>query len=247
MISSVPKPRLARPGALAIILVLVAAALGAGPAFAAGSYGYGGASPSIPAGAPASVQVGTTTTSTLGTVLTGPNGMTLYTLSSDPNNASVCTGQCLTFWPPLLVASGGTVAGPSGSSLTFSTFTRVDNGTVQAAADGRPLYYFANDTAAGQTNGEGIKGAGGVWHVAGLTATSAAAVASPAATSPTVAAGGGYGAAPVPSAAPNSAAQAPASSSTGTPVGLVVLALVLALVAVAFVAGIRRKRPVGNR
>ncbi|HEY5434764.1 MAG TPA: hypothetical protein VIK13_05995 [Candidatus Limnocylindrales bacterium] len=241
MISSVPKPRLARPGALAAILVLVAAALGAAPVLAGGSYGYSGASPSIPAGAPASVQVGTTT-SALGTVLAGPNGMTLYTLSSDPNNASVCTGQCLTFWPPLLVASGGTVAGPSGSSLTFSTFTRVDNGTVQAAADGRPLYYFAKDTAAGQTNGEGIKGAGGVWHVAGSTAASAAADASPA-----VAAGGGYGALPATSAAPKSATQAPASSSTGTPVGLVVLALVLALVAVAFVAGIRRKRPVGNR
>jgi predicted lipoprotein with Yx(FWY)xxD motif len=239
MISSVPQPRLARPGVLATILVLVAAALGAAPVLAGGSYGYGGASPSIPAGAPASVQVGTTTTSALGTVLTGPNGMTLYTLSSDPNDGSVCTGGCLTFWPPLLVASAGTVAGPSGSSLTFSSFTRADTGTVQAAADGRALYYFAKDIAAGQTNGEGIKGAGGVWHVAGSTAASAAAA-------PAVAAGGGYGAVPVPSAAPNSATQAPASSSTGTPVGLVVLVLALVLIAVAFVA-IRRRRPVDNR
>ena len=246
MISSVPKPRLARPGALAAILVLVAATLGAAPVLAGGSYSYGGASPAIPAGAPTSVQIGTTSTAALGVVLTGPNGMTLYTLSSDPNNGSACTGKCLTFWPPLLVASGGTVAGPSGSSLTLSSFTRADDGTVQVTSDGRALYYFAKDTAAGQTNGEGIKGAGGVWHVAGSAATSAAATTAPASTAPAVAAGGGYGAAAATPAAPNPTTQAPASSGTGTPVGLVILALALLIVAVAFVA-IRRMRQADGR
>jgi predicted lipoprotein with Yx(FWY)xxD motif len=244
MISSVPKPRLAMPGALAAILVLVAAALGAAPVLAGGSYGYGGASPAIPAGAPTSVQIGTTSTVALGVVLTGPNGMTLYTLSSDPNNGSVCTGQCLTFWPPLLVASGGTVAGPSGSSLTLSSFTRADDGTVQVTADGRALYYFAKDTAAGQTNGEGIKGAGGVWHVAGSAATSVAATTAPASAAPAVAAGGGYGAAAATPAAPSSTTQAPASSGVSLPIWLAALALVLLVVA--FVA-VRRKRPAGNR
>jgi predicted lipoprotein with Yx(FWY)xxD motif len=113
----------------------------------------------------ASVQVGSMSTA-LGAVLTGPSGNTLYTLSSDPNNGSVCTGGCLGFWPPLLVPSGGTVTGPAGTSLTFGTFTRSDDGTTQATANGRPLYSFANDTAPGQTNGEGIKALGGTWHVA---------------------------------------------------------------------------------
>jgi len=113
----------------------------------------------------ASVQVGSMSTA-LGAVLTGPSGNTLYTLSSDPNNGSVCTGACLGFWPPLLVPSGGTVSGPAGTGLTFGTFTRTDDMTIQATANSRPLYNFAADTAPGQTNGEGIKAFGGVWHVA---------------------------------------------------------------------------------
>jgi Uncharacterized protein conserved in bacteria len=244
MIKSIPKLRLAMPGTPAAILVLVAAALSAAPTVAAGSYGYGnGAGAATTGVAPASIQVGTTPTSALGVVLTGPSGMTLYTLSSDSNNGSVCTGGCLAAWPPLLVASGGTVTGPSGGSLTFSTFTRTDDSSVQASADGRPLYYFGGDSAPGQTNGEGIKGAGGVWHVASSAATSAANAAPAAA--PAAAAGGGYGAVSGSNAAPNPATQAPASSGMDLPIGLVVLVLALVLIAVAIVA-IRRTRPVGN-
>jgi predicted lipoprotein with Yx(FWY)xxD motif len=241
MIKSVPKSRLALPGALAAILVLVAAALGAAPALAAGGYGSsGGTAAATSAPAAASVQVGTTSTPALGTVLTGPNGMTLYTLSSDPTNGSVCTGKCLTAWPPLLVAAGGTVTGPSGSSIAFASFTRADNGADQVTADGRALYYFAQDTAPGQVNGDGIKALGGVWHVAGLTAAPAAS-ATPAAN-----AGGAYGGLPAASAAPGSATQ-PASSGTNMSIWPVILVLAIVVVAVALVAGIRRRRTVGNR
>ena len=72
--------------------------------------------------------------------------------------------------PRLLAAAarpvGGTLSGPAGTSLTLGTFTRTDTGTTQATVNGRPLHYFAADTAPGQTNGEGIKALGGVWHVA---------------------------------------------------------------------------------
>jgi predicted lipoprotein with Yx(FWY)xxD motif len=112
----------------------------------------------------APVQVGTMSTA-LGLVLTGPNGNTLYTLSSDPSNGSTCTGACLGAWPPLLVPSGGTLSGPAGTILTFGTFTRTDDMTIQATANGRPLYLFSHDTAPGQTNGEGITAFGGTWHV----------------------------------------------------------------------------------
>ncbi len=115
--------------------------------------------------APMTIQVGTRSTP-LGVVLVGPNGHTLYTLSSDPNDGSVCTGGCLTFWPPLLVGAGGTVMGPPGVTLTFGTFTRPDDATTQVTVDHHPLYSFSNDTAPGQTHGEGIKAFGGVWHVA---------------------------------------------------------------------------------
>lgn len=153
--------------ALAVALVAALAALATSAALAA---------------APSSIAVGVGTSATLGQILVGPNGHTLYTLSSDPNNSSTCSGQCAVAWPPLLVASGGSVTGPSGMS-GFGTFNRAD-GTTQVAVNGRALYYFIQDTAAGQTNGEGVVAFGGTWHVvkaavaAASTGASASAMAS---------------------------------------------------------------------
>ncbi|HVA87020.1 MAG TPA: hypothetical protein VNF73_11995, partial [Candidatus Saccharimonadales bacterium] len=122
----------------------------------------------LAASAPSSVTIGSASTG-LGQVLAGPNGHTLYTLSSDPNNASTCTGACTGPWPPLLVASGGTVTAAAGVSGSLTTFVRSDSST-QVADNGRALYYFVHDTAAGQTNGEGIVAFGGTWHVVKLAA-----------------------------------------------------------------------------
>tara|TARA_R110000787_G_scaffold192886_11_gene304422 strand:+ start:316 stop:762 length:447 start_codon:yes stop_codon:yes gene_type:complete len=44
----------------------------------------------------------------------------------------------------------------------FNTITRVD-GTKQTTYKNWPLYYFANDSNAGETNGDGV---GGVWFIA---------------------------------------------------------------------------------
>jgi predicted lipoprotein with Yx(FWY)xxD motif len=44
----------------------------------------------------------------------------------------------------------------------LTTFPRAD-GTLQVAYDGAPLYYFANDTTPGDTNGQGL---GDNWFVA---------------------------------------------------------------------------------
>jgi len=151
---------------------------------------------SATASAPASLQLGSASSATLGAFLVGPNGMTLYTLSSDTPTGSVCTGGCLGNWPPLVVAAGGSVSGPAAATGTFATITRADTGATQVTYNGRPLYYFAHDMAAGQTNGEGIKAFGGVWNVAALV--QAAATASPAAT-----------------AAPTAAASVPPTSTGG--------------------------------
>jgi len=169
-----PMPRLARPGALASILMLLAA-WAAGPAAAVD---YGSPAPTTTS-APARLQLGAGSSAALGSFLVGPNGMTLYTLSSDPNNGSVCAGGCLANWPPLLIAPGGSTSGPAGATGTFGAFVRSD-GTAQVTHDSRPLYYFAHDTAPGQTNGEGIAALGGVWHVA--SAVLAVAASSPSAT-----------------------------------------------------------------
>jgi predicted lipoprotein with Yx(FWY)xxD motif len=157
---------------------------------------YGGGSSASPAAsataspmasatsAPAQVTLTVGSTSTLGSFLVAPNGRTLYTLSSDPMNGSVCTGQCPTFWPPLEVAAGGS-ASVTGASVTLGSFVRADTGATQVSLDGHALYNFKGDTAPGQTNGEGIKALGGVWHVAAvasLTGTGGSSAAPSAAT-----------------------------------------------------------------
>ncbi len=128
-----------------------------------------------PTAAPMSLQVGTRSSATLGTYLVGPNGFTLYTLSSDPANGSSCDGPCAGAWPPLLVAQGGTVSAANGVTGTVGTFAR-DDGSTQVSHVGRALYAFSGDTASGDTNGEGIVSFGGTWHVARATAAAPVAV-----------------------------------------------------------------------
>ncbi|MBA2719516.1 MAG: hypothetical protein H0U52_09795 [Chloroflexi bacterium] len=96
--------------------------------------------------------------------LTGKDGKTLYIFTKDTagNGKSVCNGDCATAWPPLVVASVDEVKADSGATGALALATR-DDGTKQVTYKGLPLYYFAADTAAGETKGQGV---GGVWFVA---------------------------------------------------------------------------------
>ena len=92
-----------------------------------------------------------------GGMLVGSNGMTLYTFDRDAagSGKSVCNGQCATNWPPLMAADD---AKPMGDYMVIVR----DDGKKQWAMKGKPLYYWAKDTKAGDMTGEGV---GGVWHV----------------------------------------------------------------------------------
>lgn len=98
----------------------------------------------------------------VGSYLTGENGKTLYTFASDSADKSTCTDACATKWPPFAMAAADTLKPDSGVTGKLSTFARPD-GTLQVALDGAPLYYFAADAKAGDTNGQGV---GGKWFVA---------------------------------------------------------------------------------
>ena len=97
----------------------------------------------------------------LGDVLVDASGRTLYMFTRDEPNATSCTGGCLRAWPALLTV-GAPVAGDGVNASLFGTITR-DDGTVQVAYNGAPLHYFAGDTSAGDTNGQGV---GDAWFVA---------------------------------------------------------------------------------
>ena len=93
-----------------------------------------------------------------GVMIASKNNMTLYKFDNDVLNSgkSVCNGACATRWPPLMAASTDKASG------TFTIITR-DDGSLQWAANGKPVYFYSLDVKIGDQLGEGV---GGVWHVA---------------------------------------------------------------------------------
>ncbi|MDF9618917.1 hypothetical protein P5705_14810 [Pseudomonas entomophila] len=84
------------------------------------------------------------------------NGMTLYTFDKDAGGKSMCNGDCAGNWPPLKVQDGEKAEGKW-------TQIKRDDGSMQWAYDGKPLYTFVKDKKAGDMTGDGMKD---VWHVA---------------------------------------------------------------------------------
>jgi predicted lipoprotein with Yx(FWY)xxD motif len=137
--------------------------------------------PSGPATSPAGgIHEVNVRSSAAGDYLTGEDGRSLYLFANDTSSTSTCVDQCAQNWPPFTLDEGDSVVAGSGVTGTLGTSQRPD-GSTQVTINGRPLYYFAADTAAGQTNGQGING---VWFLAApdgtpLTGTSASPAASP--------------------------------------------------------------------
>ncbi len=98
--------------------------------------------------------------STLGNFLVDEKGMTLYFFSKDANGQSACVDGCLDNWPVFYSAT--LEIGSGLDKADFAVITRSD-GKAQITYKGWPLYYFVNDNAAGDVNGEGVNN---VWYVA---------------------------------------------------------------------------------
>ncbi|RYY76851.1 MAG: hypothetical protein EOO52_04980 [Gammaproteobacteria bacterium] len=87
------------------------------------------------------------------------DGFSLYTFDNDTDGVSNCNGGCLAAWPPLLADENDVATAP------YSIIDRAMGTSANAkqwAYHGRPLYYFASDSQAGQTNGKAIP----KWHLA---------------------------------------------------------------------------------
>jgi len=99
-----------------------------------------------------------------GSMLVGPNGMTLYTFGVDEqgSGASACEGDCAVAWPPLAVPAGSQVMVSDDVMGDVTTFERPD-GITQVAYNGWPLYYWINDVKPGDTTGNNVRD---VWFVA---------------------------------------------------------------------------------
>lgn len=91
-------------------------------------------------------------------VFTDASGRTLYTFDRDTagNRKSACNGPCAGLWPAFNAPAGTTASGD------WTTVTR-DDGAVQWAYKGKPLYTFSKDAKAGDRTGDGFNQ---VWRVA---------------------------------------------------------------------------------
>jgi predicted lipoprotein with Yx(FWY)xxD motif len=165
----IPVTRLFSFAALAVTVALVLAACGgSGSSSSSGSSstpGYGTAKPatSNPSSSSSAASVLSTKTSSLGTFLVDGNGRALYLWDADHGSKSTCSGACAQAWPPLTTTATPKASGAVKASL-LGTTKRAD-GSREVTYAGHPLYYFAGDTAPGQTTGQGSNGFGAPWWV----------------------------------------------------------------------------------
>lgn len=97
----------------------------------------------------------------LGTILVDSNGRTIYLFEKDSGTKSSCFGGCASAWPPVRASGKPTVGNGLNASLVATT-PRSD-GQAQVTYNGHPLYLFAGDQSAGETNGQGLTEFGGSW------------------------------------------------------------------------------------
>lgn len=94
-------------------------------------------------------------TSKNGILVDSANHMTLYTYDKDSMNKSECGSVCMVAWPPFMAPNNAKASGQ------FAPFKRED-GKYQWAMNGKPLYFYANDTKMGDMHGDEKFD---VWHV----------------------------------------------------------------------------------
>jgi len=92
----------------------------------------------------------------LGSFLVTSGGLTLYHNIYEDNGGYQCTGKCLSAWKPLLLPQG--MSAPTAGKGVVDKLGTVDRPGVgeQVTYDSWPLYTFAGDSSAGNTNGEAI-------------------------------------------------------------------------------------------
>jgi predicted lipoprotein with Yx(FWY)xxD motif len=146
-----------RTAAVLGVAVFALAACSNGEGSAGGDQEAGGGSAGATGATVAMVRVAR---GDLGPMLVDADGRTLYVFLADTGSTSTCYGECAANWPAL-VSSGRPAAADGIDPSMIGTTVRTD-GSKQVTFDGRPLYVFGGDAAAGDTNGQGI---GGVWFV----------------------------------------------------------------------------------
>jgi predicted lipoprotein with Yx(FWY)xxD motif len=145
--------------------VLAGCASGNGPAQASGAGQHANGS-----------TIATRAVAGVGTVLTDQSGKTLYTPEQEAQDKIKCTASCLSFWFPVTAGAGAAPHAAGSVTGTFGSIQRPGGGVRQLTYDGKPLYTFRLDAAAGQVHGNDFTDHFGAqtftWHA--VTAAGAA-------------------------------------------------------------------------
>lgn len=94
--------------------------------------------------------------------LVDSQGFTLYTFAHDHEGESTCYDRCAEEWPPLTLESGAEPTAGENVPGELGTVERED-GSMQVTYMGFPLYYYHEDEAPGDANGQGVAD---VWFAA---------------------------------------------------------------------------------
>jgi len=108
--------------------------------------------------------VQTSKSKSFGTILVSSTGRTLYRYTIDGKRVNRCSGNatCAKYWPALLVKAGANPTVGAGATAALLGTIKAAHGMRQVTYAGFPLYFFAGDTAAGQTKGQGFESQ---WYV----------------------------------------------------------------------------------
>ena len=120
-----------------------------------------------------------------GTILVSSKGRTLYRYTIDRKNVNRCSSvaACNKYWPPLLVKAGAKPTAGAGAKASMLGTIKAKNGMRQVTYAGWPLYYFAGDSANGQTKGQAFEKEWYVVNTSGGLVKSAVAAPTPTTTS----------------------------------------------------------------
>lgn len=135
------------------------------PAIVLAIAGCGGSSSNANANSstnPSGTTVNVRSTS-LGKILVDSRGRTLYLFEKDTGSNSTCSGACASAWPPF--RTSGTPKAGSGVTASLLGTTARSDGNDEVTYNGHPLYYYAGDQKAGDTNGQDLNQFGAAWYV----------------------------------------------------------------------------------
>jgi predicted lipoprotein with Yx(FWY)xxD motif len=100
--------------------------------------------------------------SSIGKILVGEKGRTLYLFEKDRDGKSACSGACAQAWPPYITEQPPEAG--EGVRADLLGTTRRDDGSLQVTYNKHPLYFYVQDKKAGDTLGHDVEGFGAEWY-----------------------------------------------------------------------------------